>query len=227
MDEGMTMSPIQMHLKTAPNFPVYLRQNDGKAVNLLQRSSPYEESCVVSSQNRNLYERSILPTKEFNHDIFTIPEGSVQKIRRLHENDVTSVRRLNMEGLHVHTNLPSQAVEESSPTDVCNFPPATPMKKNRQATFRFNVPQTPCIDSRSRVRSLNVDNEDRLETSSMLAPRSRFASDFHIIGQLGNGSFGTVYKCLSSLDGCLYAVKETKRQAKGILDRDRMLKEVS
>ena len=31
---------------------------------------------------------------------------------------------------------------------------------------------------------------------------------------------------LSRLDGCMYAVKAAKRQAKGIADRDRMLKEV-
>ena len=31
---------------------------------------------------------------------------------------------------------------------------------------------------------------------------------------------------LSRLDGCMYAIKAAKRQAKGVADRDRMLKEV-
>jgi len=58
------------------------------------------------------------------------------------------------------------------------------------------------------------------------APKSRFAEDFEEIGKLGTGSFGMVYKCLSKLDGCMYAVKVARREAKGVADRDRMLKEV-
>ena len=44
--------------------------------------------------------------------------------------------------------------------------------------------------------------------------------------RLGDGSFGTVFKVLSQLDGRLYAVKAAKQKAKGIADRDRKLKEV-
>jgi hypothetical protein len=54
----------------------------------------------------------------------------------------------------------------------------------------------------------------------------RFYSDFDVISELGNGSFGNVYKVLSRLDGCMYAIKVAHRPAKGVADRDRMLKEV-
>lgn len=57
-------------------------------------------------------------------------------------------------------------------------------------------------------------------------PPSRFYSDFDIISELGNGSFGNVYKVLSRLDGCMYAIKVAHRPAKGMADKDRMLKEV-
>ena len=56
---------------------------------------------------------------------------------------------------------------------------------------------------------------------------SRFKSDFDVIGELGKGSFGAVYKVLSRLDGCMYAVKTALRKFKGEADRNRMLKEVS
>lgn len=64
------------------------------------------------------------------------------------------------------------------------------------------------------------------ETSAVTTTVSRFKSDFDVIGELGKGSFGAVYKVLSRLDGCMYAVKAALRKAKGIADRDRMLKEV-
>jgi serine/threonine protein kinase len=55
---------------------------------------------------------------------------------------------------------------------------------------------------------------------------SRFYSDFDVIAELGNGSFGNVFKVLSKVDGCMYAIKVAHRPAKGNADRDRMLKEV-
>ena len=44
---------------------------------------------------------------------------------------------------------------------------------------------------------------------------------------IGNGSFVTVYKCRSRLDGCLYAVKAAKQRARGTSDHELMLKEVT
>jgi hypothetical protein len=71
--------------------------------------------------------------------------------------------------------------------------------------------------------SFDEDDED----DEWLQNKSRFYSDFDVIGELGKGSFGTVFKVLSRLDGCMYAIKAAQRQAKGNADRDRMLKEVS
>ena len=79
--------------------------------------------------------------------------------------------------------------------------------------------------------------DTRLQRSHPLTPHgghesssqcrvSRFEEDFQAVGRLGTGSFGTVHKVISRLDGCLYAVKVMKRPVRGDLDRRQTLKEV-
>jgi wee1-like protein kinase len=58
------------------------------------------------------------------------------------------------------------------------------------------------------------------------SPFSRFAADFEVVGTLGNGAFGCVYKVRNRMDLRLYAIKAAKREARGKSDRDRMLQEV-
>jgi len=77
-----------------------------------------------------------------------------------------------------------------------------------------------------RRRRLRPQGKITTTTMEKALPPSRFYSDFDVISELGSGSFGNVYKVLSRLDGCFYAIKVANRVAKGIADRDRMLKEV-
>jgi hypothetical protein len=135
--------------------------------------------------------------------------------------------------------------DEISPSDVMSFPavmtmtasspvPPTPTKPARSRAARYApvrkaiVPHTPMPDRRrGGAQSLNEDkNESSTLSSNNTQQQSRFYSDFDVIGELGKGSFGSVYKVLSRLDGCMYAVKAAHRPAKGNADKDRMLKEV-
>lgn len=131
--------------------------------------------------------------------------------------------------------------EDVSPTDVMSFPPLpgtpvppTPSKprnyrgrpKTRYTPVRKPaVPQTPMPERRNRGNLSHPNSTD--EDTDMGRAQSRFYSDFDVIGELGNGSFGNVFKVMSRLDGCMYAIKVAHRPAKGLADKDRMLKEVS
>lgn len=122
-----------------------------------------------------------------------------------------------------------------SPTRTTNnknaFPPETPMI-HRHAKSSPRTPHTNPVltttTNNNNVVSRNVFTFPSHTPNDNPSPerKSRFATDFEIISRIGDGSFGTVYKCRSKLDGCKYAIKETKRAARGPTDRDRMLKEV-
>lgn len=166
---------------------------------------------------------------------------TAHKIRRLGlSNDVHYPNNSERRNITVDTSLPlsttKSSFEEVSPTDIFSFPtPPTPQK----AKSPLSNPETPFI-SRSgrrptRRRAADHDSSDMESITTCASYQSeedgavtasRFKSDFDIIGELGKGSFGAVYKVLSRLDGCMYAIKAALRKAKGNADRDRMLKEV-
>jgi len=57
-------------------------------------------------------------------------------------------------------------------------------------------------------------------------PNSRFRNDFHAVAEIGSGEFGKVYKCINKLDGCIYAVKKTKKPMRGSRTEKKALNEV-
>lgn len=89
--------------------------------------------------------------------------------------------------------------------------------------YTLGSPKRP-IRNQGKARSSPIDLSPATMGSS--SSFSRFAADFEIVGTLGNGSFGCVYKVRNRMDRRLYAIKAAKREARGISDRDRMLQEV-
>lgn len=246
--EDDTLTPMQsQHSVNAPQFPCsFTTDRNNTNLHLPTSAIPAPTPAKINLQRRDTqvggafrqtyfgpsktgfpdqsgrYSFTGSPIEELDILDHSVPPALNNKFRRLHrEHDQVAKSRLynnHHRAMHVNTeeaNYTTKHSDEISPTDVMSFLPPTPTKPAR-ASFTPHTPER---------------GEIRINSSSMMMmndkpPKSRFNQDFDVIGQLGNGSFGTVYKCLSRLDGCMYAVKAAKRKAKGNADRDRMLKEV-
>jgi len=186
---------------------------------------------IIETKN----EDSTSPTDVFNYPQFRAP---LSDISTLPPTPSKPVRR--------------PPIRRYTPIQNTTCPPLTPMPFARQPQFfdfevvankSTNVFDRAVINSEDdsvndetdgRIKIDHLHGRERVSKSSLTngfaktspLPPSRFYSDFDVIEELGSGSFGKVFKTLSRLDGCFYAIKVAHRVAKGIADKDRMLKEV-
>jgi len=218
----------------------------------LERGSPFQEDgdasmiCATKIRRLNLdYDSGICQSKNIQSDIaLQFGREEQHEVSRPNNN----AQHLNYYATHVH----KMEHDVISPKDVARydsiqnshplFPPvsafSSPPATRRKGLDSLTPPHQDMSHSKEETpmaiptlkrkgRSPLFSHNDNAQKPVALREEvSRLMQDFETIGTLGDGSFGTVYECISRVDGCPYAVKATKCQAKGKADRDRMLKEV-
>eukprot|EP00588_Corethron_pennatum_P015741 CAMPEP_0194280988 /NCGR_PEP_ID=MMETSP0169-20130528/19424_1 /TAXON_ID=218684 /ORGANISM="Corethron pennatum, Strain L29A3" /LENGTH=895 /DNA_ID=CAMNT_0039025911 /DNA_START=54 /DNA_END=2741 /DNA_ORIENTATION=+ len=192
---------------------------------------PYEDS--FENQNRVFLTKSSFDYSDKLSDL-------KQEVKRLNVSTCFDVIKKE--------NKSPSAPLEPSPTDILDFPfqtnssrvPPSICRSSRKKKifdsrlyesenkylFGEHSTKSSASDARGNSFVRKKDYNDPQENSYSHNTFSRFESDFEIMTNIGSGTFGSVYKCRSRIDGCDYAIKVSKRKSKGAASRDIMLREV-
>uniref|UniRef100_T1JB71 Wee1-like protein kinase n=2 Tax=Strigamia maritima TaxID=126957 RepID=T1JB71_STRMM len=117
---------------------------------------------------------------------------------------------------------------------LLNINPFTPTammasgcKRPRSAKSKFNVSGDNFNNSIEDFE--DFDDDDPEPTKKIVLSNdntSRYQTEFYELCLIGSGEFGSVYKCINRIDGCIYALKKSLQPISGCMDEQTALNEV-
>lgn len=110
-------------------------------------------------------------------------------------------------------------------------PPPLRSKRPRSSISLLRTPQNGSSDVSDILDDEGDWEEERFPKLQRITPAaepglSRYEAEFMELCEVGSGEFGSVFKCINRLDGCVYAIKKSRKPMRGTLDEKTALNEV-
>nr|XP_032833972.1 wee1-like protein kinase 1-A [Petromyzon marinus] len=156
------------------------------------------------------------------------PHKTMHKLRLMDSpHSPKSLRQLARAGAGFRLGAgPARSTPKAGPR--INFNPFTPDSVDvLQSCLHRNRKRESDDDPMDRTSQDGCPNPPKRMMSMREAEMmSRFSTEFHELGALGHGHFGSVSRCVKRLDGCVYAVKRSRRPVAHSADEQIALREV-
>ena len=109
----------------------------------------------------------------------------------------------------------------------------SPRWRTKGSGAKFDSPRrslgSPRVDPGLTINPFTPANRNsgkKSRVSIRAAATSRYKTEFIELARLGQGEFGSVYKAVNRFDGCIYAIKKTKKSLKAGNDEGAAIREV-
>jgi membrane-associated tyrosine/threonine-specific cdc2-inhibitory kinase len=211
-----------------------------------------DDSATLDSKGMPSTQRLLCPPTPVRTPAWA-NEGGAHAFFPSRQNSLITTKVLLSVPSHVvqgRCSLESSVLDEDSKASGRKFPQTTSRKngtqdgsetrgaamsdddvRNADGSATANFPGSQLSGADSAVKTPRISAPPRLMRRIPPSPQEvgsviSFSNDFEILGVLGSGTFGDVYKVRSVRDNRLYAVKRNRRQFRGKRDRDMALAEV-